>query len=149
MKMLSISVAALIALSLAAGGYAWYTGSWPFTHPHSKVRSRPRPPGDHYVTMDKLIVMTHDSAPDAPSQYLAMDLVFAVEDESHATRTKAQLPLLRSIALRTLAGYNAKQIRQMRIDDISLLLRQQYLHTYGSEQDMPFTKIMIARMMIE
>jgi len=148
MKMLAIVLSALITLSIAAGAVAWYAGAWPFAHA-GRATAHVDPPGDYYVTLDKLVVMTRGANPAGPSQYLAMDLVFAVDDQAHVERTKAQLPLLRSVALRSLAAYEASQLRQMKVDEIIALLDREYLATYGARSEMPFSRVMIARMMIE
>jgi flagellar FliL protein len=57
-----------------------------------------------YVTLDKVIVMLRRLPGEAESHYLSTDLVLATEPAKEK-ETKENLPLLRSVAVRTLSAY--------------------------------------------
>jgi flagellar FliL protein len=57
-----------------------------------------------YVTLDKVIVMLRRGPNEAESHYLSTDLVLATEPEKEK-ETKENLPLLRSLAVRTLSSF--------------------------------------------
>jgi flagellar FliL protein len=153
MKILAAVLAGVLVLLCAGGGVAWYSGWGPFAHAGEAAKDAPaRPvvpaPSQQYVTLDKLVVMTRADTQGRP-HYMALDLVFAVADKEAAGRTTAQLPLLRSVALRTLSSYRAEELRQMQVDQIVALLDAQYVQAYGSAGEMPFSQVMVSRMMLE
>lgn len=150
---LVLVLAGVLVLAAAAGG-AWYKGWGPFAA-HAEQAGAPaaRPvapvPSERYVTLEKLVVMTRSDGAGGRPRYLAMDLVFAVADKDAASRTTAQLPLLRSVALRTLSARSADELRRMQVDQIAALLDEQYVQAYGDPERMPFSQVMVARMMVE
>lgn len=154
MRILVIVLAALLLLVLGGGGYAWYAKLGPFaaasaTDAASAAPAPPPPPPEHFVTLDKLVVMLRADGPQTRARYLAIDLVFATDDKKKAARAKAQLPLLRSVAHRSLAGYHASEIRQMELDELVGMLEAEYTKVYGSAEERPFSQVMVARMMLE
>lgn len=154
MKRLVVIAGIVLVLLSAAAGVVWYTGVGPFpARAGNGAGATTRPlepvPSEAYVTLDKLVVMTRADSGQGRPRYLAMDLVFAVSGKEAAGRTTAQLPLLRSVALRTLSGYRAEELRKMDIDQIVGVLDAQFQKSYGSADAMPFSQVMIARMMLE
>ncbi|MBD9370934.1 flagellar basal body-associated FliL family protein [Xanthomonas sp. XNM01] len=155
MRTLVIVLATLLLVVLGGGGYAWYARLGPFASAMAAGSTEavppppPAAPPEHFVTLDKLVVMLRTEPQQTRARYLAIDLVFACEDKKKAARAKAQLPLLRSVAHRSLAGYRADEIRQMEIDDLVGMLESEYRKVYGSEKETPFSQVMIARMMLE
>lgn len=156
MRTLVIVLVTLLVAILGGGGYAWYAKAGPFAVPAAAAAEaapapppHPTAPPEHFVTLDKLVVMLRNEPQQTRARYLAIDLVFACDDKKKAARAKAQLPLLRSIAHRSLAGYRPDEIRQMEIDDLVAMLESEYRKTYGGEEEMPFSQVMIARMMLE
>ena len=57
--------------------------------------------------------------------------------------------MLRSVALRTLSARSADELRRMQVDQIAALLDEQYVQAYGDPERMPFSQVMVARMMVE
>ncbi|MFO7338588.1 MAG: flagellar basal body-associated FliL family protein [Lysobacteraceae bacterium] len=151
-KTLAIALAGVLVLLGAAAAAGWYAGWGPFAGRGAGEAAR-RPvapvPSEHYVTLDKLVVMTRSDGARGRPRYLALDLVFAVADKEAAKRTTAQLPLLRSVALRTLSAYTADELRQMQVDQIAGLLDDQFVQVYGGAGRMPFNQVLVARMMLE
>jgi len=152
MKKLVVVLGGILVLVAAAAGAAWYAGWGPFAAGDAgEADARPvgPVPSERYVTLEKLVVMTRADGAQGRPRYLAMDLVFAVADKEAATVTTAQLPLLRSVAVRTLSGYRAEELRGMEIDQIVAVLDEQYRKAYGGAGQMPFRQVMVARMMLE
>jgi flagellar protein FliL len=151
MKMTFIVICATATLLTGLLYLARQNGTWPFASvsvagAHTAVRE---PIFEHYVLLEKLVVMTRSEADEDRPRYLAMDLAFGTASEADAVRVKAQLPLLRSVAVRTLTRYQADQLRAMKVDAIAALLEQEYLRTYGSKSLMPFSQVLVVRMLLE
>ncbi|WP_153099484.1 flagellar basal body-associated FliL family protein [Paraburkholderia hayleyella] len=151
-KILVISVVALLVL--AAGGLttAWLARIGPFKTdgPVSAEEKKAIADGDfRYVSLDKLIVMLRDSGSSTRSRYLAMDLVFKVEDAKHEKHVREALPLLRATAHRVLSTYSVEQIRQMNVDELVAVLKREYVQAYGSAKRLPFADLFIGKLMVD
>ncbi|HJV05942.1 MAG TPA: flagellar basal body-associated FliL family protein [Chromobacteriaceae bacterium] len=102
-----------------------------------------------YLSVDKVIVMLRDPADSAQPHYLAVDLVIKVAAEKEA-ETKEQLPLLRSIALRSLSNYVLDKARSMTVDQTTAALNKAFDEDYvRSHSDKPFKTALISKLIIE
>jgi flagellar FliL protein len=61
-----------------------------------------------YITLDKVIVMLRNGEGETGSHYLAVDLVFKTPPKTEKL-TKEHLPLLRSVAVRSLSNQTRAQ----------------------------------------
>jgi flagellar FliL protein len=104
-----IAIAGAVIISAAgAGGAVWWFMPKPAAaaDANKKEAAKPKPKEGKpvkYVTLDKVIVMLRRGPNEAESHYLSTDLVLATEPEKEK-ETKENLPLLRSLAVRTLSA---------------------------------------------
>jgi len=145
-----IIIAALAVLAAGMGGFAW----WRVTAPANAAAQQARKPDTRkhpakYVTLDKVIVMLRRAPNEAEAHYLSTDLVLAT-DEDRERQTKEHLPLLRSIAVRTLSGYSLQDASAMTVEQYAALLNKSFNENYARErQEKPFNEVMIGKLIIE
>jgi flagellar protein FliL len=154
-KKLKIMIgAAAIALAGAGGGAAWYlwpgkVASSPEAEAKEAARARAAEQPSKYVTLDKVIVMLRRGAGDAVTHYLAVDLVLATTDKQEKL-AKEHLPLLRSIAVRTLSAHTMAEASSMSVEQVAEQLNKSFETTYASQgRDKPFSEVMIGKLIIE
>ncbi|WBS00824.1 flagellar basal body-associated FliL family protein [Pseudoduganella sp. SL102] len=102
-----------------------------------------------YLTVDKVIVMLRRSPNEAVPHYLSADLVVAtpVKLEKEA---KEHLPLLRSVAVRTLSGLPMDKAQAMTIDEYAEALNKAFEAEYEKdEREQPFKEVMIGKLILE
>ncbi|GGY47896.1 flagellar basal body-associated FliL family protein [Pseudoduganella albidiflava] len=102
-----------------------------------------------YLTVDKVIVMLRRSPNEAVPHYLSADLVVAtpVKLEKEA---KEHLPLLRSVAVRTLSGLPMDKAQAMTIDEFAEALNKAFEAEYEKdEREQPFKEVMIGKLILE
>jgi flagellar FliL protein len=102
-----------------------------------------------YLTVDKVIVMLRRSPNEAVAHYLSADLVVAtpVKQEKEA---KEDLPLLRSVAVRTLSGLAMDKAQGMTIDEFAETLNKAFEEQYEKdERELPFREVMIGKLILE
>jgi flagellar FliL protein len=102
-----------------------------------------------YLTVDKIIVMLRRSPNEAVPHYLSADLVVAtpVKVEKEA---KEHLPLLRSVAVRTLSGLPMDKAQAMTIDEFAASLNKAFEEEYEKdEREKPFREVMIGKLILE
>lgn len=134
-------VALLTALLVAgAGGAAFWW--WQGRAAPSPVREAPKPA--RYVSLEKVVVMLK-GAPGAEPHYMAVDLVFRSDEEGEA-RVKAQLPYLKSLAVRTLSRLTLDQAQAMSVDDYHRLLARSYAAMDGERA---FGEVMLSKLIVE
>jgi flagellar FliL protein len=150
-KFKTVSVFVLVAaLSAAvAAGAVWRTtrpAALPSLQPKkAEVAKKP----SKYVTLDKVIVMLRRGPNDAESHYLAADLVLATTDEKER-QLKDNLPLLRSVAVRTLSAYAMPAAANMTVEQYAAVLNRSFDASYANEKlDKPFSAVMIGKLIIE
>jgi flagellar FliL protein len=96
-----------------------------------------------------VIVMLRRGPNEAEAHYLSTDLVLAT-DEERERRTKEHLPLLRSIAVRTLSGYSLPDASAMTVEQYAALLNKTFDASYAKENHLkPFSEVMIGKLIIE
>ena len=102
-----------------------------------------------YLTVDKVIVMMRRSPNEAVPHYLSADLVVAtpVKLEKEA---KEHLPLLRSVAVRTLSALPMDKAQAMTIDEFAEMLNKAFEEEYEKdEREQPFREVMIGKLILE
>ncbi|GGX81450.1 flagellar basal body protein [Massilia dura] len=102
-----------------------------------------------YLTVDKVIVMLRRSPNEGVAHYLSADLVVTtpVKLEKEA---KEHLPLLRSVAVRTLSGLPMDKAQSMTIDDFAETLNKAFEEQYEKdEREQPFREVMIGKLILE
>ncbi|WP_213762753.1 flagellar basal body-associated FliL family protein [Caballeronia sp. dw_19] len=146
-------VAASVLTLSAAGGLmlARSHGVWPFAGEtrESEKEKRPNAADYRYVTLDKLIVMLRNPVGATRSRYLSMDLVFSVTSSSSQKEIHEQLPMLRSVAYRALSKYTVEDARRLTVDDYAAVLMSAYATAYGSPANIPFSDVLIGKLMLE
>lgn len=143
-----VTAIALLSAGLAAGA------AWRLTSPGSapgapaKKAEAPKKPA-RYITLDKVIVMLRRGPNDMQAHYLSADLVLATSEEKEK-HTKEHLPLLRSIAVRTLSAYALPEASAMTVEQYAALLNKSFNASYARERlEKPFTEVMIGKLIIE
>jgi flagellar FliL protein len=144
-----IAIAALAVLAAGMGGFAWWRAAAPANAATQEAKKpEPRKHPAKYVTLDKVIVMLR-RGPNEEAHYLSTDLVLAT-DEEHERHTKEHLPLLRSIAVRTLSGYNLADASAMTVEQYAALLNKSFDASYAKDrQEKPFNEVMLGKLIIE
>jgi flagellar FliL protein len=148
-----IAIAGAVILSAAgAGGAVWWFMPKPATAagPEKKEAEKPKEAKPvKYVTLDKVIVMLRRAPNEAESHYLSTDLVLATSPEKEK-ETKENLPLLRSLAVRTLSNYTMAEASTMTVEKYAEQLNHSfnanYAHTHAEK---PFEEVMIGKLIIE
>jgi flagellar FliL protein len=101
-----------------------------------------------YVTLDKVIVMLR-RGPNEDTHYLSADLVLATTADKEK-ETKENLPLLRSLAVRTLSNYTMPEASSMAVDKYAEALNHAFTANYETEHaEQPFSEVMIGKLIIE
>ena len=102
-----------------------------------------------YVTLDKVIVMLRRGPNETEAHYLSTDLVLATE-HAKEKETKENLPLIRSLAVRTLSSYTMAEESSMSVDKYAEKLNHAFDASYEHEHaEKPFAEVMIGKLIIE
>jgi flagellar FliL protein len=102
-----------------------------------------------YLTVDKVIVMLRRGPNEGVPHYMSADLVVAapVKQEKEA---KEHLPLLRSVAVRTLSALPLEKAQAMSIDEYAEALNKAFEEEYEKDsREKPFREVMIGKLIIE
>jgi flagellar protein FliL len=156
MKKLPLILAAVVTAVLltgVGGAAAWYTMK-PKVEPTPEMlaeqaaeEARKHPP--RYVSLDKVVVMLRRENGDSASHYLAIDLVFKTSEKQEKV-TRDHLPMLRSVAVRSLSALTPSVAGGMTIDQFADEVNRAYQASYDTEKrDKPFTEVMIGKLIIE
>ena len=102
-----------------------------------------------YLTVDKVVIMLKRAPTDTVPHYLSADLVVTTSEE-HEKQAKENLPLLRSVAVRTLSNLPIATAQVMTIDQFAGELNKAFDETYEREgREKPFTEVLIGKLIIE
>src|SRR5690606_31347593 len=149
-----------IAAALVLGATAAAAGTWWWMNQQSAgpAGARAAHASDHasapvhdkrnykYVNLEKVIVMLRDKADTAPSHYLALDIVFKTPEDTEKP-VKDHLPLLRSLAVRSLSSFTMDEAGRMNIDDFAQTLNKTFADNYRSEgREQPFSEALIGKL---
>jgi flagellar FliL protein len=156
-KMIAIIAGAVIVSAAGAGGAVWWFMPKPATadaahEKKAQAEKEKEKPKDgkpaKYVTLDKVIVMLR-RGPDEGTHYLSADLVLATVAEKEK-ETKENLPLLRSLAVKTLSGYTMAEASSMSVEKYADALNASFNASYEREHgEKPFSEVMIGKLIIE
>lgn len=149
-------VAAIACTAAVAGGAAWWwtqRDAKPAKPEAAAAAKKPEPPVDDkvykYVSLEKVVVMLRGSASEPVSHYMAVDLVFKTPLEQEKA-VKEHLPLLRSIAVRSLSSYTMDKAGMMTIDQFAADINRAFADSYKRERrPQPFAEAMIGKLIIE
>jgi flagellar FliL protein len=153
MKMIIAIAGAVIVSAAGAGGAVWWFMPKPAAAAGAakKVEAEKAKEGKpvKYVTLDKVIVMLRRSPEDSDTHYLSTDLVLSTE-VAKEKETKENLPLLRSLAVRTLSAYTMKEAAGMSVEQYAEELNKSFDANYEHEHtEKPFVQVMIGKLIIE
>src|SRR5471030_1095846 len=150
MKLVIIMAAVAVFGAAIAGGAVWYLSkgpSDPAAAAAAKKKNEEKEAAAHphkYLTVDKVIIMLRREPGDNQSHYMSADLVITTDD------AKENLPLLRSIAVRTLSSLPLAQAQSMSIDQYAEALNKAFDADYAAEKrEKPFSEVMIGKLIIE
>jgi len=102
-----------------------------------------------YVTLEKVIVMLRREPGETVTHYLAADLVFRTPEDKERT-TRDHLPMLRSIAVKTLSTLSVDRAGTMSIDQYAAEINRAFAESYARERrEKPFSEAMIGKLIIE
>ena len=148
-----LAIAGAVIISAAgAGGAVWWFMPKPAVAAGAEKKEAEKPKEAKpvkYVTLDKVIVMLRRGPNEAESHYLSTDLVLATAPEKEK-ETKENLPLLRSLAVRTLSSYTMAEASSMSVDKYAEKLNHAFDANYEHEHaEKPFAEVMIGKLIIE
>ncbi len=153
LMLLAFALVLILVAGLAGGGVWWWQqrqASAQAAQP-AQAASAPKTDGHayKYVTLDKVIVMLRGTEGQPVSHYLAVDLVFKTRVDQEKT-VKEHLPLLRSVAVRSLSAYTMDKAGMMSIDQFAADINGAFSESYQREQrEKPFAEAMIGKLIIE
>ena len=152
MKMIIAIAGAVIVSAAGAGGAVWWFMPKPAAAAGAK-KAEPEKAKEakpvKYVTLDKVIVMLRRGPEDNDTHYLSTDLVLSTE-ASKEKETKENLPLLRSLAVRTLSSYTMREASNMTVEQYAEQLNKSFDANYEHEHtEKPFVQVMIGKLIIE
>ncbi|MYM34728.1 flagellar basal body protein [Duganella sp. FT94W] len=164
MKNIKIIIAfVLVAVvgAAVAGGAVWYMSKGGDEHAEESKDSKDskkKPKKEEkkkselppkYLTVDKVVVMLRHEPGDNVTHYLSADLVVAT-DAKREKETKENLPMLRSVAVKTLSNLPMASARVMTIDQFAAELNKSFDHAFDEEgREKPFDEVMIGKLIVE
>lgn len=159
MKVIIAFVLVAVVGAAVAGGAVWYMSKGGEEHAEEskdgKDKKKPKkeekkselPP--KYLTVDKVVVMLRHEPSDNVTHYLSADLVVAT-DAKREKETKENLPMLRSVAVKTLSNLPMASARVMTIDQFAAELNKAFDHAFEEEgREKPFDEVMIGKLIVE
>ena len=152
-KMIVAIAGAVVVSAAVAGGAVWWFMPKPATVAGVDKKKDAEKPKDgkplKYVTLDKVIVMLRRGPNEADTHYLSTDLVLAATPDKEK-ETKDNLPLLRSLAVRTLSGYTLAEASTMTVEQYAEQLNKSFNANYAhTRAEKPFEEVMIGKLIIE
>lgn len=142
-------VIVVTALVCAAGGAWWWHLQGAVI---SSVQQAPAldMSQSRYVTLDKIVVMLQTPVePPSSNHYLSLDLVLRTDSE-HEKSVKADLPMLKGVAVRTLSQLEVESAKGMSIDAWTDLLSADLMAAYANRPMLRhFDQVMVSRLIIE
>lgn len=159
LKLILLLTAVGLLAAAAAGGAVWWTlgsktsgavvtGAAGAAAAAASAPAKPAP--DYkYVSLDKVLVMLRGRSGEAVPHYMAIDIVFkALPDQEK--RNKEHLPLLRTIAVKSLSEYTLDAAQAMTVSQFADELNKAYRSHYAGEQrEAPFAEALIGKLIIE
>lgn len=151
MKMIIAFVVVAVIGAGIAGGAVWYLskGASAGTAEAKKAERHDDGKPPKYLTVEKVIIMLKRSPGDTATHYISADLVVTTSEEKEKV-AKEQLPMLRSVAVRTLSALPLATAQTMTIDQYAAELNKAFDETYAHDKrDKPFSEVMIGKLILE
>lgn len=151
MKMIIAFVVVAVLGAGVAGGAVWYLskGASAGTAEAKKAERHDDGKPPKYLTVEKVIIMLKRSPGDTATHYISADLVITTSEEKEKV-AKEQLPMLRSVAVRTLSALPLATAQTMTIDQYAAELNKAYDETYAHDKrDKPFSEVLIGKLILE
>lgn len=159
MKIIIAFVLVAVVGAAVAGGAVWYMSKGGEEHAEESTDSKKKKPKKEekkkselppkYLTVDKVVVMLRHEPSDNVTHYLSADLVVST-DAKREKETKENLPLLRSVAVKTLSNLPMASARVMTIDQFAAELNKAFDHAFEEEgREKPFDEVMIGKLIVE
>ena len=159
MKVIIAIVLAVVVGGAVAGGAVWYMskgGEAPADakeakdskkKPKKEEKKSEEPP--KYLTVDKVVVMLKHQPEETVTHYLSADLVVSTSAKREK-EAKETLPMLRSVAVKTLSNLPMATARVMTIDQFAAELNKAFDHEFEEEgREKPFDEVMIGKLIVE
>jgi flagellar FliL protein len=158
MKVIIAIVLAVVVGGAVAGGAVWYMskgGEAPAADakdakkkPEKKEEKKSGEP-PKYLTVDKVVVMLKHQPDENVTHYLSADLVVSTSAKREK-EAKETLPMLRSVAVKTLSNLPMATARVMTIDQFAAELNKAFDHEFEEEgREKPFDEVMIGKLIVE
>jgi flagellar FliL protein len=159
-KMIVAIVLAIVVGAAVAGGAVWYmskgddhaeetTADGKPAKKAAKKEEKKKEGPPKYLTVDKVIIMLKRQPGDTSAHYMSADLVITT-DEKAEKEAKEHLPMLRSVAVRTLSNLPMATAQVMTIDQFAGELNKAFDEAYEHEgREKPFSEVMIGKLIIE
>lgn len=159
MKIIIAFVLVAVVGAAVAGGAVWYMSKGGEEHAEESTDSKKKKPKKEekkkselppkYLTVDKVVVMLRHEPTDNVTHYLSADLVVTT-DAKREKETKENLPMLRSVAVKTLSNLPMASARVMTIDQFAAELNKAFDHEFEEEgREKPFDEVMIGKLIVE
>lgn len=148
-KLVLIVAGVLLVVAGAAGGAAWYFKGK--SAEPAKAAVEEKKPGEplKYLTIEKVIVMLRRQPGETVPHYMSADLVISTTAKQEKDAKEA-LPMLRSVAVRSLSALPMDKASMMTIDQFVEELNKAYDEAYAKEQrERPFQQVMIGKLILE
>lgn len=145
-----VVAAALVVCAATVGGAWWWVQQ---QAAHNAASQKVAPVIDmeqaSYVTLEKIVVMLNSEAPRVRNFYLAADLVLRT-DKIHEKAVRAELPMLKGVAVQALSRMQVEQARGMSMEEWSGLLQRELMGAYEEHPHLRlFDRVMVSRLIIE
>ena len=155
MKIIIAFVLVAVFGAAVAGGAVWYMSRGNDAVADSKdkkavkkeEKKSDQPP--KYLTVENVVIMLKRQPAAAVTHYLSGDLVGGT-DAKREKEAKEDLPMLRSVAVRTLSALPMATAQVMTIDQFAAELNKAFEAAYTDQgRDKPFSEVMIGKLIIE
>ncbi|HEX5343820.1 MAG TPA: flagellar basal body-associated FliL family protein [Duganella sp.] len=158
-KVIIIFAAVAVLAAGVAGGAVWFMSSRGGEEHAADTKDAKKKPAKKeekksdlppkYLTVDKVVVMLKHEPTDTVTHYLSADLVVAT-DAKREKETKENLPMLRSVAVKTLSNLPMASAKVMTIDQFAAELNKAFDHEFEEEgREKPFDEVMIGKLIVE
>lgn len=142
-----VGLALVVCIAIAGGAWWWVQQQTPGGQiPKAPTLDAQQP---SYVSLDKVLVMLREPSLPNTNRYLSLDLVFRT-DKPHEKAVKANLPMLKGVALRRLSKLELAQAQAMSIEEWTEMLNREMLAAYeGNLALRGFDQVMVSRLILE
>lgn len=148
-KLILIVAVTLLLGAGAAGGAVWFLKDSAGAPAKAAVEEKKNAEPAKYLTIEKVIVMLRRQPGDTVPHYMSADLVISTTAKQEK-EAKEALPLLRSVAVRSLSALPMEKASMMTIDQFVDELNKAYEEAYAKEQrERPFQQVMIGKLILE